>query len=261
MRIQDQLAARLPRTVDPTRWIDPHALPQTRNHLSRLLRTFNDAMHRCIEPGALAELPAYLGTLEPLYRPYAIEGSGMACALLCHYDRSVGAVALPEARSARRLFSLGIGMGLAFVDADPASLPDALPPQARLRWVQDGFGFYRCILRGVDDALLTEPWSYSGLGRALWFNELSDRPALARAVAKHAPQHQPRIWHGIGLAAAFTGGVSEDALRTLRTLAGDQTPHLTRGALTGIQMRGGTQASVLAGTSVFSPHSTGKAQP
>jgi hypothetical protein len=76
-----------------------------------------------------------------------------------------------------------------------------------------------------------------GLGRSLWFVECGDAQRITRRVASFAVSRRSDLWSGIGLAAAYAGGVPEDTLETLRDAAGQHLPDVAQGAAFAAQAR------------------------
>jgi hypothetical protein len=109
-----------------------------------------------------------------------------------------------------------------------------------LRWLaMDGYGFHQGFFhwpRFVDQQEQPKRLSAyarcvfdNGLGRSLWFVKGANPERIAAAIAAFAPERRPHLWAGIGLAAAFAGGVERSALETLRELSGDCLPQLAQG--------------------------------
>src|SRR5262249_18493481 len=69
-----------------------------------------------------------------------------------------------------------------------------------------------------------------GLGRSLWFGEGADPGRIAAAISKLAPGRRADLWSGVGLAAAYAGGVGAAALDSLRRNAEAFAPHVAQGA-------------------------------
>jgi hypothetical protein len=110
-----------------------------------------------------------------------------------------------------------------------------------LRWLaMDGYGFHEGYFhprRTIDAG--TRPRRVSGygrrafdqgLGRSLWFVCGADVERLVRTIAGLAPERHGDLWSGVGLAAAYAGGVSAAELETLRTSAGACLPAVAQGA-------------------------------
>jgi hypothetical protein len=69
-----------------------------------------------------------------------------------------------------------------------------------------------------------------GLGRSFWFVNGGNVELIARTISNFAPERQPDLWSGIGLAATYAGILDEPALRLLRERAGHHGHHLAQGA-------------------------------
>src|SRR6185436_10369271 len=69
-----------------------------------------------------------------------------------------------------------------------------------------------------------------GLGRSLWFSRGMDATAIARAIALFAAERRADLWSGVGLAAAYAGGVDEAELGALRKQGAGFEAQLAQGA-------------------------------
>jgi enediyne biosynthesis protein E3 len=110
-----------------------------------------------------------------------------------------------------------------------------------LRWLaMDGYGFHEGYFhprRTIDAG--TRPRRVSGygqrafdqgLGRSLWFVYGADVERIAHTIAGLTPERHGDLWSGVGLAAAYAGGVSAAELEALRRLAGACLPAVAQGA-------------------------------
>ncbi|MEE3922617.1 DUF1702 family protein [Micromonospora sp. BRA006-A] len=70
---------------------------------------------------------------------------------------------------------------------------------------------------------------YQGVGRSLWFRGTAVPTRVADLVATLPQWHQGDAWSGVGLAAAYAGGVSPEGLATLRARCGAHAGDLGQG--------------------------------
>ncbi|MFC5827032.1 DUF1702 family protein [Nonomuraea insulae] len=156
-------------------------------------------------------------------------------------------------------------------------LPDLTgsPYHPVMSWLAiDGYGFdlaYFHTRQYVDEQRVPAayPWrgrpNYfpravdQGIGRALWFIHGGRVTDVATAVRRFAPERQPDLWSGVGLAATFAGGGAVDALALLRQESGEHRDELAQGSVFALKARhysghvpkhSEAAASVLTGMSV-----------
>jgi enediyne biosynthesis protein E3 len=110
-----------------------------------------------------------------------------------------------------------------------------------LRWLMfDGYGFHegyfhpttaivdQCVprgLRGHARSIFDQ-----GLGRAIWFATGAQGAAAAGEIGKFPPARHSDLWSGIGLAAAYAGGVEKNELTALAKASGPHYGELGQGA-------------------------------
>lgn len=174
---------------------------------------------------------------DPHHVGFAFEGAGMACAL-----RDLLA---PWRPSRLRRFIAGAGRDHDYIAVVGAGFAVARVPWGRRLWpwlmgrldpliawcVPDGYGFHEGIFRRrryIENRAAPPAWLPpfarqlfdSGLGRSLWWSLGAHPRSIARAIGAFPAARQPEMWCGIGVAAAYAGGVREDALLELLHLAG-----------------------------------------
>lgn len=71
----------------------------------------------------------------------------------------------------------------------------------------------------------------NGIGRALWFFNGGNPEKIAKQIAGFPTERQGAVWSGVGLAATYAGGVSQDKIRLLKKLAGPFAVYLGEGSL------------------------------
>ncbi|MCO5972495.1 DUF1702 family protein [Actinoallomurus soli] len=239
--------------------------PQARDYLEQVGRWFLVGLEYGMTVRGEREVATRLETVPPEYRGFAYEGASMALAILDGLLPGAGGrlhrfIAGP---AAHQIYTAHVGAGWAL-----ARLPRPLRPRVRLRdpllrWLAlDGYGFHEAyfrtplvvgeqrrprILRGhPGDARDAAHVVDQGIGRALWFVCGADAAHLAGTIAGFAPDRQPDLWAGAGLAAAYAGQQSaagpaggedpaarqavEASLRELAACAGRHLPDVAQGA-------------------------------
>jgi hypothetical protein len=115
------------------------------------------------------------------------------------------------------------------------------PLDPLLRWLMlDGYGFHAGYFHHRDAigrqrrprALqrYAENVFDQGLGRAIWFVKGADIDALSGALGAFPRDRQADLWSGVGLAAAYAGGVDTADLTSLFAAAGPFREQLGQGA-------------------------------
>lgn len=105
--------------------------------------------------------------------------------------------------------------------------------------VLDGRGFYYCFFRtdttvrkhrtpnGFDEMQLRQ--FDAGIGRGLWFVECGIPARIEATIASFPTERQAAVWAGIGLAAAYAGGVDQAVLQELSARAANNITMLAQG--------------------------------
>jgi len=141
----------------------------------------------------------------------------------------------------KHLYMLHVGAGWAM-----ARLPGGLRMFNRLdptlRWLAiDGYGFHEGYFHPRQSvARRIVPRRFKGyfcrafdqgLGRSLLFVRGADPVAITETVASFAANRQRDLWAGVGLAAAYAGGLERSDLTLLRNRAGVHARDLAQGAV------------------------------
>ncbi|WP_439423124.1 DUF1702 family protein [Saccharothrix sp. HUAS TT10] len=174
-------------------------------------------------------------------RGFAYEGAAMFAGLL---DLATAG----RARALDRLLAgpgdayahlVHVGAGWLFTAARVPA-PTRLPGTPLLRWLAvDGAGFGEVYFGGVK-ALLRRAsrvpgpvWRarVAGCGRALWFVESACPAGIADVIGRAPALARPHLWSGVGLAAAYAGGVGEAARTELLDLVGRHRAHFAQGVV------------------------------
>ena len=214
-----------------------------RGRLEKVLETFVLGYNLALEIADPELLAATLHRqLDAHHVGFAFEGVGM-CYALCD-------LLAPWRPSRLRAFLEGPGRDHDYIAAVGAGFALARLPWGRWLWASysrrldpliawclpDGYGFHQGIFhprryiegRAAPPAVLP-PFARqlfdSGLGRSLWWSQGAEPQRIARAIDGFAAARRPEMWCGIGVAAAYAGGIGDGsagdtALLALRDLAG-----------------------------------------
>ncbi|MGH8931658.1 MAG: DUF1702 family protein [Egibacteraceae bacterium] len=186
-----------------------------------------------------------LGVVDSELRGFAFEGVGMALTVLDQVDprRTNRWRGFVDGLGSSHVEIAHVGAGLAFarLPRGRARLERFLPRcDEQSRWlVVDGYGFHHGFFnwpRAIDrqerpsfrSAYAARAFD-QGLGRSLWFVEGADVDRVIARVRTFEPTRQADLVSGVGLAAAYAGGVDEEALGRLATNAGAELGHLQVG--------------------------------
>ncbi|MBB5870082.1 hypothetical protein F4553_003461 [Allocatelliglobosispora scoriae] len=238
---------------------DRRSFPAAPTEVSRRLEAIPQAVVCGFEWGIDArdqwEVERRLELVEVGMRGFAYEGATMAFTVL----DAMGSGRRQRTRNlllgpgAPHIFLAYIGIGFAM-----AKLPRVLwkkimpdltgsPYYPAMSWLAvDGYGFdlaYFHYSRWIEQQRRPEPYAWEGrsdyfqravdqgIGRALWFMHAAAVDDVAAAVRRFAPERQPDLWAGVGLAATFAGGGGSDDLAVLRRHAGEHSDELALGSV------------------------------
>ena len=223
---------------------------RSRQRLETIGAAFLEGHHAALEQPDAVRLARSLESVELELRGFAYEGAAMGLTLLdaltpWRRDRWTTFLAGPGAAHAYMLH-VGAGWARARLPGDPGRFLDRYDPL--LRWlVIDGWGFHDGYFhwrRVIEDQKVPPRLKdYSrraydqGLGRSLWFVNGAEVDRAAAAIAAFGPDRQGDLWSGLGLAVAYAGEASADALASLRGLGHDYQTALAQGAAFAAQAR------------------------
>lgn len=214
-----------------------------------------------MEARDLWEIERRLDLVDPEMRGFAYEGATMGCTVrdVMRGGRGRRTRELLLGPGHEHIFLAYIGIGFAM-----ARLPrmlwkkvlpdlDSSPYHPTMSWLAvDGYGFdlaYFHTHRWVDEQRVPAayPWQGApdyfpravdqGIGRALWFIHGGGTAGVVDAVCRFAPHRHADLWSGVGLAATFAGGATEDGLRELAELAGEHRADLALGMVFAVKAR------------------------
>jgi enediyne biosynthesis protein E3 len=214
-----------------------------REQLERVGTAFLAGYHAALAGDEPVALAAKLDETELEWRGFAFEGAAMGLALrdwLTPWNRGRVAALLRGAGHAHA-YMIHVGAGWIWARV-PMNVPRAMERMdPLLRWLAlDGYGFHEAFfkwpaylagkprprrLAGYQRRAFDQ-----GFGRCLWFVDGGDVERIPRTIASLPPARHADLWGGVGLAATYAGGASEEALRQLRASAGRFQPQLAQGS-------------------------------
>lgn len=199
------------------------------------------------------------GNLEPLVRilesvplgerGFAYEGAAMGLAIT---DWMTPGRAMFErflAGSANHHeYMLWVGLGWSFARLPISPLPALSRFCSVNKWLAlDGYGFHHGYF-GWQRSVVQQKRPRSmigdaanvfdqGLGRSLWFVRGANPKAIAATITTFESDRAADLWAGIGLAAAYAGGVDRSVLAELKHLAASHFPSLAQGIVFAAEAR------------------------
>jgi hypothetical protein len=189
------------------------------------------------------ETAARLDTVAADFRGFAYEGASMALSLLDSLlpgrPTLLHSFMTTVADDHVYMAHVGAGWGAARLWRSSQATRRGLDPL--LGWLAlDGYGFhagyfrsYRAIrlgwrparFRGYDGRAFDQ-----GVGRSLWFVQGGRVDRIADSLQRFDPARHTDLWSGVGLAAAYAGGVGAVDLQRLKRRAGVHAHYLAQGA-------------------------------
>ncbi len=210
--------------------------------LGTVVRTVTQGCHATFQHADPHALVAHLNTYDAELRGFAYEGAGTGLAALdCVLPWKNRTLSFLQGPGAHYLYAVHIGAGLALarLRRNPERFLPRLDPL--MGWMAvDGYGFHegffarRRFVRQQHMPAHLSPQGRrafdNGLGRAIWFLSGGDIAKVIDTIGTFALARQPHLWSGIGLACGYTGGVDQNAIRTLQAAAGPYRTELAVGA-------------------------------
>jgi hypothetical protein len=218
---------------------------EARRRLERSGECFIIGYEAALEGDGPALLAQRLDAVQAEFRGFAFEGAGMALALLDFLTPQkagrLGAFLAGPGDAHVYMVHVGVGWAIArfpWVRARIDRSLERLDPL--LRWLAvDGYGFHegyfhwrRSVRAQVRSGRLAGYASRAfdqGLGRSLWFVEGADVGRIPSVIAAFPTGRRADLWSGVGLAAAYAGGVNRAGLQRLGIAAGGHMPHVAQG--------------------------------
>lgn len=231
------------------------AEPETSAALARILATFAAGYNLALGSDSRELVSASLRLrFDAHHVGFALEGAGMAYALqdLLTPWRPSLLLEFVEGPASDHDYIALVGAGLAV-----ARVPRGLAAWSRrseeidplVSWCAwDGVGFYDGIFRprrALDPRReaprslprVARPLYDAGLGRCLWWREGADPARIAAKISAFADERRSEMWCGIGIAAAYAGGVDAAVIDRLADAAGEHRADLFSGVPFATRMR------------------------
>jgi hypothetical protein len=229
----------------------------SRERLERIGQTFLAGFAAAARARDPLDAEADLEAVPREYRGFAYEGAAMALAVLdgLFPGRSRRVPRLLTGRATAHVYMVYVGVGWAFGRLPRWRWPAVLPPDPLLRWLAlDGYGFHQAYFHTEryvrrqyhghpagwpkDAAAAYAPRAVDqGIGRALWFVEGADPSRAAATIEGFAPARRGDLYSGLGLAATYAGGATDEELYALRKRASVHRPELAQGSAFAVQAR------------------------
>ena len=224
---------------------------QTRRHLEETSRVFLRGYNSVMAAGSATRLADELQDVALERHGFAFEGAAMALAILdilTPWSRNRVSEFLSGA-GARHIYMVHVGIGWALARLRRRVEPMLMRLDPLLGWLAvDGYGFHEGYFRANYYVTGKAPppkhlTSYAchvfdqGLGRCLWFVSGADADLLPRVIVEFPLRRRADLWSGVGLASAYAGGVSQQVLESLYSLAGCYRPELAQGAVFAAKVR------------------------
>jgi hypothetical protein len=168
---------------------------------------------------------------------FAFEGAGMGCALLDllapRKTSRLKAFTDTAGRQHDYIATVGAGFAVARLPWGLRTLDrftEKLDPM--VAWcVLDGYGFHQGVFHHrlfVDEckeppAALADYGKQlfdAGVGRSLWWVKGASPLLIRQAIDRFREARRGELWHGVGVACAYAGGVGEEVLMDLLELSG-----------------------------------------
>lgn len=222
------------------------AAPDKRAHLEEIGRTFISGYLAALGTRDLVALLFQLNAVGAEFRGLAFEGAAMGLALTDRIwgRRSPRFNQFLQGPAGAHRYMLHVGYGWAV-----ARLPWLRGNLARLRrdydeclgWlILDGYGFHEGFFHwrsAVTEMRVPRALHGNaarvfdqGLGRSLWFFNGADVERISACIDRFVPERRADLWSGVGLAATYAGGITEDELSELLRSAAGHGSHLAQGA-------------------------------
>ncbi|GAA3648142.1 DUF1702 family protein [Flavivirga jejuensis] len=137
---------------------------------------------------------------------------------------------------------IGAGLTCGVFNSSYEKLIDKIDPMSG-PLVLDGVGFYYAMFKTkktitnfyVPKKIKSNDFYLerydNGLGRALWFYNSGEPKKIKNTINTFPKERRANIWSGIGLAAAYAGGISNDKIPKLKSSSGIYQIMLAQGAL------------------------------
>jgi hypothetical protein len=213
-----------------------------RQRLEQIGMTFLTGYHAALEEIEFVTLARRLAKVETEFQGFAFEGAAMGLGLLDCFTpwRNNRWRTFTERQGKPHIYMMHVGLGWALARFRQSITSHLARLDPLLGWLAvDGYGFHEGYFgwpRYIEQrALPARLDGYGrrvfdqGLGRSMWFVKGADVAAVASAIDTFPFARHDDLWSGVGLACAYAGGCSRDAIESLRASAGEHLPALAQG--------------------------------
>lgn len=215
---------------------------EARLRLEQIGITFLSGYHAALEENTFVSLADRLAETESELSGFAFEGAAMGLALLDYFTpwRKDRWRTFTASFGAPHIYMMHVGLGWAVARLRRRVTPYLAQLDPLIGWLMvDGYGFHEGYFnwrRYVDQhAIPTNLSSYErrvfdqGIGRSIWFVRGADIAAVVTAINSFPSTRHDDLWSGVGLAVAYAGGCSLEAIESLRTATGEHLPSFAQG--------------------------------
>lgn len=219
------------------------ASPSVREHLERSAGAFLTGYHLALEVETIEALGLELNQTELPLRGFAYEGAAMGLALIDFLSpgRRCRIQEFLQGPGGAHAYMVHVGIGWVWARIPVGFRRRRQKLDPLLGWLAiDGWGFHEGFFhwpKYITGGRVPKRFNAcerhvfdQGLGRSFWFVDGANAELIAQTISGFPAGRQPDLWSGIGLAAAYAGGIDEPSLRLLREKAGPLLPHLAQGA-------------------------------
>lgn len=210
-------------------------------HIEKIGESFVYGYHAALTDNQNDTLQQSLDFTELDYRGFAYEGAGMALALLdlLTWKQKRFPQFLQKSGDAHA-YMVHVGAGWAMAKI-PWGRSYFNKMDQLLRWLAfDGYGFYHGYFHWPESIVkhkqpvgikgyATQAYD-QGLGRSLWFVKGAEPSVIANSILSFPHQRHADLWSGVGLAAAYAGGIENADLQELNKLSYSYQSQLAQGA-------------------------------
>ena len=221
----------------------PRTESPVRARLETVGATFVEGYMSVLDSARASDIERSLQSVPLDRRGFAYEGAAMSCALLdtlTPWNRSRFHDLL-RGPGAPHVYLLYVGLGWARARLRKTRSVLARSDDPLFGWLTfDGMGFHegffhwrrsyedRQRVRGIEGPAARV--YDQGLGRCSWFVYGARIDEIADVIGRFAPERHEDLWGGVGLAAAYAGGLDRKELADLKRLAGEHWRALAQGA-------------------------------
>ena len=223
---------------------------ETTKQLEEASAAFRLGYHGALDSVSFLSLEQYLNEIDVSLRGFAYEGAAMGIALTDRF-RSTKSERFSEfldgiALQHRYMVYIGLGWVLARFPRGVLKLRSRLDP---ILWplAVAGAGFHMGYFFGKKYLQhMTPPWYAcgpwrsifdQGYGRSLWFQMGGQSELLQQAIDRFPVLRHEDLWSGVGLACAYAGGSTRDAISRLFELSNGHKGAFAQGAAFAVTAR------------------------